>query len=38
MRTKETMKKKLLITLLVVATLVLATGGWIVQGLRLRHA
>jgi hypothetical protein len=38
MRTKETMKKKLLITLLVVAALVLATGGWIVQGLRLGHA
>jgi hypothetical protein len=32
------MKKKLLITVLVVAALVLATGGWIVQGLRLQHA
>jgi hypothetical protein len=28
------MKKKLLLTLLVLAALVLATGGWVVQGLR----
>jgi hypothetical protein len=32
------MKKKLLLTLLVLAALVLATGGWVVQGLRLRTA
>jgi hypothetical protein len=32
------MKKKLLLTLLVLAALVLATGAWLVQGLRLRTA
>jgi hypothetical protein len=32
------MKKKLVIALLVVAALVLATGGWIVQGLHPRSA
>jgi predicted small secreted protein len=32
------MKKKLLLTLLVLAALVLATGGWVVQGLRPRTA
>jgi hypothetical protein len=32
------MKKKLLIALLVVAALVLATGGWLVQSLQLRNA
>jgi hypothetical protein len=32
------MKTKLLITLVVVAALVLATGGWLVQGLHLRDA
>jgi hypothetical protein len=32
------MKKMLLLTLVVLAALVLATGGWLVQGLRLRAA
>ena len=32
------MKKKLLLTLLVLAALVLATGGWVVQGLHPRPA
>ena len=32
------MKKKLLIALLVVAALVLATGGWLVQGVHPRNA
>jgi len=32
------MKKKLLLTLLVLAALVLATGGWVVQGLCPRPA